>query len=99
MKTLVDVDKKGWITNCRFVSDRHLFNPQNAAKSGFTGLKKKTCITPPAGGAQRWYSKIELFEMFFDVIPKKKKGLTSRADTNCNGLSAVFMSGMLDSRS
>ena len=29
----------------------------------------------------------------------EKEHVTSRADTNCRGLSALFMSGMLDSKS
>ena len=33
------------------------------------------------------------------VSPSMATSLTSRAETNCSGLSALFMSGMLDSRS
>ena len=40
-----------------------------------------------------WVDEVKSLESLLKGI------LTSRAETNCRGLSAVFMSGMLDSRS
>lgn len=68
---------------------------KNAAKSVFTSFQGISQIHQQVGlqvdtGKERALS---------DDFKGQFRKLASRADTNCNGLRAVFMSGMLDSRS